>query len=32
MGYDFIPTAVFTHPNIGTVGYGEAEARKASAR
>jgi len=28
MGYDFIPTAVFTHPNIGTVGYGEAEARK----
>jgi glutathione reductase (NADPH) len=28
MGYDFIPTAVFTHPNIGTVGYGEAEARQ----
>ncbi|MDB5873992.1 MAG: NADPH-glutathione reductase [Ramlibacter sp.] len=28
MGYDFIPTAVFTHPNIGTVGYSEAEARK----
>ena len=28
MGYDFIPTAVFTHPSIGTVGYGEAEARK----
>ena len=28
MGYDFVPTAVFTHPNIGTVGYGEAEARK----
>ena len=28
MGYDFIPTAVFTHPNIGTVGYGEAEARR----
>ncbi len=28
MAYDFIPTAVFTHPNIGTVGYGEAEARK----
>lgn len=27
MAYDFIPTAVFTHPNIGTVGYGEAEAR-----
>lgn len=28
MEYDFIPTAVFTHPNIGTVGYGEAEAGK----
>jgi glutathione reductase (NADPH) len=28
MGYDFIPTAVFTHPNIGTVGYTENEARK----
>jgi glutathione reductase (NADPH) len=28
MGYDFVPTAVFTHPNIGTVGYGEAQARK----
>ena len=27
MGYEFIPTAVFTHPNIGTVGYGEADAR-----
>ncbi|HSH88598.1 MAG TPA: glutathione-disulfide reductase [Ramlibacter sp.] len=27
MSYDFIPTAVFTHPNIGTVGFGEAEAR-----
>ncbi len=27
MGYDYIPTAVFTHPNIGTVGYGEADAR-----
>jgi glutathione reductase (NADPH) len=26
MSYDFIPTAVFTHPNIGTVGYTEAEA------
>lgn len=26
MSYDFIPTAVFTHPNIGTVGYSEAEA------
>jgi glutathione reductase (NADPH) len=29
MGYDFIPTAVFTHPNIATVGYTEDEARKA---
>ena len=28
MSYEFIPTAVFTHPNIGTVGYSEAEARK----
>jgi glutathione reductase (NADPH) len=28
MGYDFVPTAVFTHPNIGTVGYAESEARK----
>lgn len=27
MGYEFIPTAVFTHPNVGTVGYGEADAR-----
>jgi glutathione reductase (NADPH) len=27
MSYDFIPTAVFTHPNIGTVGFGEAQAR-----
>jgi glutathione reductase (NADPH) len=27
MGYEFIPTAVFTHPSIGTVGYGEAAAR-----
>ncbi len=26
MSYDFIPTAVFTHPNIGTVGYTEADA------
>lgn len=26
--YDFIPTAVFTHPNIGTVGMGEEEARR----
>ncbi|MDQ7745141.1 glutathione-disulfide reductase [Hydrogenophaga pseudoflava] len=28
MGYEFIPTAVFTHPNIGTVGYSEAQARE----
>jgi len=28
MDYDFIPTAVFTHPNIGTVGYSEALARQ----
>ena len=28
MNYEFIPTAVFTHPNIGTVGYSEADARK----
>jgi glutathione reductase (NADPH) len=28
MAYDYIPTAVFTHPNIGTVGYSEAQARK----
>ena len=27
MSYDGIPTAVFTHPNIGTVGLTEAEAR-----
>lgn len=27
MSYQFIPTAVFTHPNIGTVGYAEADAR-----
>ncbi|WP_426146374.1 glutathione-disulfide reductase [Polaromonas sp. DSR2-3-2] len=26
MSYDFIPTAVFTHPNIGTVGYTELDA------
>lgn len=26
--YEFIPTAVFTQPNIGTVGYTEADARK----
>ena len=29
MSYDFIPTAVFTHPNIGTVGYSEEAARRA---
>jgi glutathione reductase (NADPH) len=28
MSYDFVPTAVFTHPNIGTVGYSEARARR----
>lgn len=27
MDYDYIPTAVFTHPNIGTVGYSESDAR-----
>ena len=28
MEYDFIPSAVFTHPAVGTVGMTEAEARK----
>ena len=28
MGYEFIPTAVFTHPNFATVGMSEAQARK----
>ena len=28
MDYEFIPTAVFTHPNIGTVGHAEAKARE----
>lgn len=28
MSYDFIPTAVFTHPNIGTVGLTETQARE----
>ena len=28
LGYDCIPTAVFTHPNIGTVGLTEAQARE----
>ncbi|WP_101048563.1 glutathione-disulfide reductase [Macromonas nakdongensis] len=27
MSYDLIPTAVFTHPNVGTVGLTEAQAR-----
>jgi glutathione reductase (NADPH) len=27
MDYHFIPTAVFTHPNVATVGYSETEAR-----
>ena len=27
MDYEFIPTAVFTHPNIGTCGYAESDAR-----
>ena len=27
MSYDYIPTAVFTHPNIGTVGFSETDAR-----
>ncbi len=28
MSYHYIPTAVFTHPNIGTVGFSEADARQ----
>jgi glutathione reductase (NADPH) len=28
LDYEFIPTAVFTHPNIGTVGLTEAQARE----
>ena len=28
MSYEFVPTAVFTHPNIGVVGYTEARARQ----
>jgi len=28
LSYDFIPTAVFTHPSIGTVGWSEAQARE----
>jgi len=27
LDYEYIPTAVFTHPNVGTCGYTEAEAR-----
>ena len=27
MSYEYIPTAVFTHPNVGTVGYTERQAR-----
>jgi glutathione reductase (NADPH) len=29
MDYQFIPTAVFSHPSVGTVGMTEAEARQA---
>ena len=32
MSYDFIPTAVFTHPNIGTVGFSEEAARQTFAK
>ncbi len=32
ISYDYIPTAVFTHPNIGTVGLSEAQAREQFAR
>ncbi|MBP9931759.1 MAG: glutathione-disulfide reductase [Rhodoferax sp.] len=28
MSYEFIPTAVFTHPCVGTVGFSEADARR----
>ncbi len=28
VSYEFVPTAVFTHPSIGTVGFTEAEARQ----
>jgi glutathione reductase (NADPH) len=28
MSYDFIPTCVFTHPNVATVGFSERDARK----
>ena len=32
MDYDYIPTAVFTHPNVGTVGFTEAQARERFAK
>jgi glutathione reductase (NADPH) len=32
MSYDFIPTAVFTHPAIATVGYTEEQARNTFAQ
>ncbi len=32
MSYEFIPTAVFTHPNIATVGYTEEQARRTFGR
>ena len=28
MSYDFIPTCVFTHPNVGVVGFSESDAKK----
>lgn len=28
MSYDYVPTSVFTHPNIGTVGFSEQQARE----
>jgi len=28
LDYEYIPSAVFTHPSLGTVGYTEAEARE----
>jgi glutathione reductase (NADPH) len=31
LSYEYIPTAVFTHPNIATVGYTEEDARRAFA-
>jgi glutathione reductase (NADPH) len=32
MSYEYVPTAVFTHPNIATVGHTEEEARKVFGR